>query len=115
MIVRLGAKYGWSPQALAGATARLQAISAELDRRLAKQEAAGSDYFVGSAPTAVDFYWANFAAMLKPLPHKDNPMPDYMRTSYETADAATHACLTPRLEAHRDRMYQRHIALPLDF
>lgn len=115
MIVRLGEKYGWSVEALAGATARLQAISAELDHRLAQQERAGSDYFVGSAPTAVDFYWANFAAMLKPLPHKDNPMPDYMRASYESADAETLACLTPRLEAHRDRMYQRHIALPLDF
>jgi len=115
MIVRLGVKYGWSPQAHAGATARLQAICAELDNRLGRQQAAGSDYFVGDAPTAVDFYWASFAAMLKPLPPEDNPMPDYMRTSYETADALTRACLTPRLEAHRDRMYQRHIALPLDF
>ena len=53
--------------------------------------------------------------MLKPLPHADCPMPDYMRKSYETADADTLACLTPRLEALRDRMYQRHITLPLDF
>jgi hypothetical protein len=27
----------------------------------------------------------------------------------------TRACLTPRLETHRDMMYERHIALPLDF
>jgi glutathione S-transferase len=114
-IVRLGTKYGWSVEAHAGATARLQVISAELDRRLAQQAAAGSEYFVGGAPTAVDFYWANFAGMLKPLPHKDNPMPDYMRATYESADADTLACLTPRLEAHRDHMYQRYIALPLDF
>lgn len=115
MIQRLGAKYGWSPQALAGATARLQAISEELDRTLARQQLQGSEYFVGAAPTAVDFYWANFAAMLKPLPHKDNPMPEYMRVSYETADAETLACLSPRLEAHRNRMYRDHITLPLDF
>jgi len=115
MIVRLGAKYGWSAAAYAGATVRLQAISAELDSRLARQEASGSDYFVGTVPSAADFYWANFAAMLKPLPHKDNPMPDYMRASYEAGDAQTLACLTPRLQAHRDRMYARHIALPLDF
>ncbi len=115
MIRRLGVKYGWSPQAYAEATARLQAISAELDSQLARQHAAGSDYFVGSVPTAVDFYWANFASMLKPLGPVDNPMPDYMRASYESADAETRACLTPRLEAHRDLMYQRHIALPLDF
>jgi glutathione S-transferase len=115
MIVRLGAKYGWSPQALAASTGRLQGISAHLDDTLARQESAGSDYLVGDTVTAADFYWANFAAMLKPLPHADNPMPDYMRTSYETADATTLACLTQRLEAHRDRMYQRHITLPLDF
>ncbi|MEZ5501946.1 MAG: hypothetical protein R3E50_04555 [Halioglobus sp.] len=115
MIMRLGAKYGWSVQAHAAATGRLQAISAELDSRLARQAAAGSDYFVGVGPSAVDFYWANFAAMLKPLGPEDNPMPDYMRASYESADADTRACLTPRLEAHRDRMYARHITLPLDF
>jgi len=115
MIVRLGAKYGWSEQACAAATGRLQAISAALDSRLAEQRAVGSDYFVGNTVSAADFYWANFAAMLKPLPHADNPMPDYMRASYESADADTLACLTPRLEAHRDRMYARHITLPLDF
>jgi glutathione S-transferase len=115
MIVRLGDKYGWSREALAAATGRLQGICAQLDATLARQESAGSDYLVGEGVTAADFYWASFAAMLKPLPHKDNPMPDYMRASYESGDAATLACLTPRLEAHRDRMYQRHIALPLDF
>jgi glutathione S-transferase len=115
MIVRLGDKYGWSEQAHAAATGRVQSICAHLDQTLARQEAAGSDYFVGDSVTAADFYWASFASMLKPLPHADCPMPDYMRTSYETADAATLACLTPRLEAHRDRMYQRHITLPLDF
>lgn len=113
--LRLGRKYGWSEQALAASTARLQAISAELDNRLARQETAGSDYLVGSTVSAADFYWANFAGMLKPLPHAVNPMPDYMRASYSSGDAATLACLTPRLEAHRDRMYQRHITLPLDF
>jgi glutathione S-transferase len=115
MIVRLGEKYGWSTQAHADATARLQAISAHLDSTMARQESAGSDYLVGGTVTAVDFYWANFAAMIKPLPHADNPMPDFMRASYALADAQTLACLTPRLEAHRDRMYQRHITLPLDF
>lgn len=114
-MVRLGEKYGWSPAALEVAPARLHAISAHLDAVLARQASVGSDYLVGNSVSAADFYWANFAAMLKPLPHKDNPMPDYLRKSYESADAATLALLTPRLEAHRDRMYQRHIALPLDF
>ena len=93
----------------------MRAISAELDRRLAVQQALGREYFVGEAISAVDFYWANFAGLIKPLGPEDNPMPDYMRATYSSADADTRACLTPRLEAHRDLMYQRHIALPLDF
>jgi len=115
MIRRLADKYGWSEQAHAASTARLQAISTELDTRLALQQAQGRDYLVGSTVSAADFYWANFAGMVKPLGQENNPMPDYMRATYESTDAATLACLTPRLEAHRDMMYERHIALPLDF
>lgn len=114
-IARMARKYGWSEQAHTAATSRLQAISAELDSRLAQQQARGRDYFVGDAVSAADFYWANMAGLIKPLGHEDNPMPDYMRDTYESSDADTRACLTPRLEAHRDRMYQRHIALPLVF
>ncbi len=115
MIRRLADKYGWSVPAYTAASVRLQAISGELDGRLARQHALGSDYLVGNTVSAADFYWANFAGMVKPLGPQVNPMPDYMRATYESTDAPTLACLTPRLEAHRDRMYERHIALPLDF
>lgn len=115
MALRMGLKYGWTEQAHAAVTGRLQAICAELDGRLARQEQLGSDYLVGHSVTAADFYWANMAALIKPLPHEDNPMPDYMRGIYESSDPATMACLTPRLEAHRDNMYQHHISLPLVF
>lgn len=112
---RLANKYGWSDAACTAATGRLQAISAELDARLAHQQEKGSDYLVGAAVSAADFYWASFSGMVKPLPPEDNPMPDYLRATYEAADDDIRACLTPRLESHRDMMYQRHIALPLDF
>jgi len=113
--LRLGMKYGWSKSANAAAIQRLQAISAELDGRLLRQEAAGSHFIVGSTVSAADFYWANFAGMIKPLGPEDNPMPDYMRASYEAPNDATRDCLTPRLEAHRDRIYQDYITLPLNF
>ncbi len=115
IIGRLGAKYGWSEPAHAAAASRLLGISAELDAILAQQEASGSEYLVGYAVSAADFYWANFAGLLKPLGPEDNPMPGYLRSTYESADAETLACLTPRLEAHRDRMYTHHIQLPLVF
>lgn len=116
MIVRMGHKYGWSQEAHAASTGKIAAIAGELDRRLEQQHNSyASDYFVGSTVTAVDFYWANFVAMVFPLGAADNPMPDYMRSTYEGADEATKRCISPRLLAHRDMMYDRHIALPLDF
>ncbi|MFT4519968.1 MAG: glutathione S-transferase [Halioglobus sp.] len=115
MAVRLGEKFGWSDQAFANAIPRLQAISGELDRRLEQQDGLGSVYLVGDSVSAVDFYWANFAGMVKPLGAQDNPMPDYMRATYQAKDELILSTVSPRLEAHRDMMYQRHIALPLDY
>ncbi|MDX1734858.1 MAG: hypothetical protein R3228_10840 [Halioglobus sp.] len=115
IIARMAHKYGWSEQALAAATAKICSIAAELDGRLEAQERQGREYLVGDTVSAADFYWANFAGMVDPLGPADNPMPDYMRSTYESADARTRGALTPRLLAHRDRMYQRHIKLPLDF
>ncbi|PLW66842.1 glutathione S-transferase family protein [Pseudohalioglobus lutimaris] len=112
LTIRLAHRYGYSEQAAADAPRRIAEICAYLDQYLAAQ---AGDYFVGDAPGAVDFYSANFAGMIKPLPPEDNPMPDWLRALYTVNDPALQACLTPRLEAHRDLMYQRHIALPLDF
>jgi len=114
-VARMASKYACTPDATPLATERLLRTLALLDARLEQQALAGSDYFVGTSPTAVDFYWANFAAMFKPLPHELNPMPSYMRASYESAGAETMSAFSGRLERHRDTMYERHIALPLDF
>lgn len=115
MAARLAGKYGYSAVALAQSTANMQSICALLDEQLAAQAEAGSAFFVGEQVSAVDFYWANFAGMVVPLGPDDNPMPDWMRATYEGADEATRACLSERLLAHRDMMYRRFITLPLDF
>jgi glutathione S-transferase len=114
-MARIAGKYACTPEAMPIATRRLATICAHLDTVLERQQQAGSPYFVGDSVSAVDFYWANFAAMFKPLPHEVNPMPDYLRSSYASAPAETLAAFTGRLEAHRDLMYDQHIALPLDF
>lgn len=115
MASRLAHKYGYSAQALQDSTARMQAICELLDHQLVAQHALGREYFIGEQVTAVDIYWASFAGMVVPLPPEDNPMPEWMRASYEGADTRTRACVTERLLAHRDMMYRRHITLPLDF
>jgi glutathione S-transferase len=114
-IVRMAGKYGWSHEAHEAALPRLQSISASFDARLQRQAAAGSAFLVGAAVTAADFYLANFIGMIKPLPPELNPMPDYMRRVYQATDEATAACVTPAMERHRDTMYERFIATPLEF
>ncbi len=111
-ILRLAEKYGWSDAALAAANGKLVDICAELDRALRES---GGEYFLGDSPCATDFHWAAFSGMLKPLPAEVNPMPDWMRASWSGADAEVRAGFTERLEAHRDRMFERHITLPLDY
>lgn len=115
LAVGMARKYGYSESAEAGAVQRMAEICAHLDAVLTTQAGAGSDYFVGDSVSAPDFYWASFLGMTLPLPPEHNPMPEYMRPLYECRDEAVLACITPRLVEHRDRMYQRHIALPLDF
>jgi glutathione S-transferase len=111
-IVRLARKYGWSDAALAAANGKLVDSCAELDRALGESR---GEYFLGDTPCATDFHWAAFSGMLKPLPAEVNPMPDWMRASWSGADEEVRAGLTQRLEVHRDMMFERHIALPLDY
>ena len=114
-VVRMAKKYACTAEAMPLATERLAKTLALLDAKLQHQSEEGSRYFVGAEPSAADFYWANFAAMFKPLPPDVNPMPGYMRAGYESADAATMTGFSERLEQHRDYMYAHHITLPLDF
>jgi glutathione S-transferase len=115
MVARMGAKYGWSEAELVLAAGRIQACLEYFTTRMRMQRRLQSDYVVGAEITAVDFYLANFVAMFKPLSHAVNPMPDYMRRSYEDLPESQQAWLSEELLAHRAMMYQRHIALPLDF
>lgn len=109
---RLAHKYGYSVEAVQQAAARMGEISQYLEQCLGS---AGGDYFFGDSPGAEDFYWANFAGMIKPLPPELNPMPDWFRPIYTSSDPQILACLSAPLEAHRDMMYARHIATPLEF
>ncbi|MAG29987.1 MAG: hypothetical protein CL908_03720 [Deltaproteobacteria bacterium] len=110
----LGRRYAWSHEAVARANGRILAILQLFSDQLASQRQAGSDYLVGEALSAVDIYWATFAAMLRPLPHELCPMPDMMRTVYASLTREIEDALDAALIAHRDRIYDRHLQLPID-
>jgi glutathione S-transferase len=83
--------------------------------RLESQRANGSKYFIGDQLTALDIYWATFAALIDPLPHEINPMPDGLRRLYTNTDPVIQAAVRPILMEHREMMYRDHLETPLDF
>ena len=107
--------YGVTQESIARAPGRMAAILGALAERLRSQQAAGSDYFIGTDLSALDLYWACFSMMVRPLPQDINPMPDWLRPLYSGCDETVNAALDPILIAHRDRIYQRHIGLPLEY
>jgi glutathione S-transferase len=114
LVVSLGAKYGYSPDAALAAPRRCAAILALLGERLAAQRDAGSPYFVGHSLSALDVYWATFSPMLEPLPDALCAMPAPMRESYVLRDPTVRASASPLLLEHRDFVYRNHLVLPVD-
>jgi glutathione S-transferase len=109
----LGKKYGYSPALGAAAGARVGELLSMLAARVRAQRAAGSRYYVGHAPTALDVYSATFMALFDPLPAEQCEMDPASRAAFALSDAPLRAALDPVLLEHRDMMYARHLELPL--
>jgi glutathione S-transferase len=114
-VARMAAKYGYSGELAERADARVIEILTLLGDTLRAQHERGSDFLVGDALSAVDIYWATFAAMIEPLPKEQCPMEDMLRGAYTVTDTETLEAADPVLLEHRDRMYRDHLQLPLDF
>jgi glutathione S-transferase len=114
-VSRMARKYGYSPEQAAVADARVIEILELLSSVLREQKQGGSDFFVGTSLSAVDIYWATFAAMVAPLPPEQCPMDDMMRGSYTVTDEKILAAAHPILLEHRDRIYRDYLELPLRF
>jgi glutathione S-transferase len=111
----LGRKYGYSQAAGEAAPDRTREILALLSSQLRDQKSRGSRYFLGDSLSAVDLYWATFAAMLEPLPKQLCPMDDFMRRAYLLTDPEIRKAADPLLLEHRDAIYADYLELPLDF
>ena len=112
----LGAKYGYSPAAAAAAARRVVDILNTFDAQLASQKRAGHDYLVGARFSAVDIYWATFCGLLDPMPPARCPMATSFRGgAYGNDNPDVAHALTAALLAHRDKVYERHLELPIAF
>ncbi|MBP1684339.1 MAG: hypothetical protein H6Q33_482 [Deltaproteobacteria bacterium] len=107
-------KYGYTPAAAEAAPQRVAEILGMLDARLTEQQRRGQRYFLGDRLTALDIYWATFAAMILPLPENLCPMPEMVRQTYTNANPVVQTAATQLLFAHRDHVYREHLELPID-
>jgi glutathione S-transferase len=111
----LGNKYGYSPAAAEAAPARMAEILRLLGARLEQQRAKGSKFFIGNQLSALDIYWATFAALIQPLPPELCPMATAFRTIYTNTDSVVAAATSPLLLEHRDFIYHEYLELPIVF
>lgn len=111
---KLGRKYGYTPEAGKAAPARCAEIMTRLASRLQEQRKKGSKFFIGNGLSALDIYWACFAALVKPMPEDQCAMPPDFRALYTNTNPVVAAAGAPALFEHRDFIYQNYLELPVD-
>ncbi len=107
----LANRYQYSEAAARRAPGRIEEILHALLTQLRTQHESGRRFLVGDALSALDLYWAAFAALIEPLPEDLCPMPGMLRATY-TYDAGLRRGIADLL-AHRDRIYRDHLELPV--
>lgn len=105
----LGAKYGYAPERIEAARARVVSVLAALGDRLAD----GRRYLTGDVLTGVDIMAAAALGVVRPLPPDLCPMLPAFRAAYESLEPALREAPTPALLAHREHVYRTHLRLPL--
>jgi glutathione S-transferase len=111
----LVARYGYSEAAAARAPARIAEILRTMSRQYRAQAERGRAFLVGDRLSALDLYWATFAAIVDPLPPAQCPMPEWLRDAYRVVEKpSVREALDPGLLEHRDRIYRQYLELPID-
>lgn len=109
-----GRKYGYNDTDAALANGRVIALMEELAALLRVQRERGSDYLVGHAVTAADFYWAAFSNFVAIQPPEEMPMNPEARPAFEKVPSKVRAAIDPILIEHRDRIMRTYYRLPID-
>jgi glutathione S-transferase len=110
----LGGKYGYSQTVAEAAPQRVAQILRLLSTRLEQQKAQGSKFFIGERLSALDIYWATFAALIKPLPPELCPIPEPLRAFFTNTHPIVAAAAAPSLMEHRDFIYREYLELPMN-
>lgn len=114
-ISRMAGKYQYNQGDMQLAGARIAATLQMLHRQLERQKQAGSDFFVGDEPSAVDFYWTAFSNLIEIISWDKIPVPEDFRPLFHQADPAVAAAFTPLLREHRERFFDAYFKSPMEF
>jgi glutathione S-transferase len=105
----LAPKYGYAPARVDAARARIRSVQERFARLLE-----GEDYLLGRGLTALDVYLA--CAIWPFAPMSDELCPDthpIVRHAFATAAPDLTKTVPAALVAHRDRIYAKHLELPV--
>jgi glutathione S-transferase len=105
----LAPKYGYAPGRIGGARARIADILQSLATRLRT----GTTYLIGDRLSALDIHAAVTLGLFFPLPEAQCSTAPVFRHACETLDDDVRAMVPAALRAHRDRIYERHLVLPV--
>ncbi len=103
--------YQYNADSIDQAKQRVSEIAAYLTEHV---RSCGDGYLVGDRFSAADIYFAYISNIFAPQPHEINPMPDGLRTSYSLL-AKLLGDFDPVLIDFRDRIFEKHLQLPLTF
>ncbi len=106
---RIGPKYGYGPAAAAQAPGRVLDIVGLLATQLAQQKLRGRTFLIGEQLSALDVYWATFAALIDPLPDELYPTSAMIREAYTVQDPKVLELFETDLRSHRDFIYSRFL------
>ena len=111
----MGGKYGYTDSTARAAIGYQISALRLLAARLEAQHAAGSEFFVGSSLSVVDFYWAAFSNIFVLPSPEVVPIDPARRSMFEQIEPEVKAAIVPILVQHRDRIMAQHFACPMQF
>jgi glutathione S-transferase len=111
----LARKYGYTPERAEASQGAVLSTLRGFGELAEASAARGHDYLLGDRLTALDIYMATALSPFAPLPEAQCPgMHPAVRHAFETAAPAVNAAVPAALRAHRDKMYARHLGLPIE-
>ncbi len=110
----LARKYGYAPERIPAALARLREVLALFDAELARSHAAGHRYLLGAQLTALDIYLATCLTYAVPLADADCPqLQPRVRPALAYLVEQIGAYVTPALVAHRKHLFETKLPWPI--